>query len=515
MDKAAERVESRVFGKLVADLVGKGLSFRFRAKGRSMLPTIQDGEFLHVRPASAAKLKVGDVVLFEEGAEFKAHRIVRKLPGTDVFMARGDSGEEADSIRGGQIVGKIVAKECAKTGGVVSLEGRGARLRFFAAEARRKLSQSVRSMLLPALTLVFLLLLATVTVRAQIVVDTVSTGTQSVNGGAGVFTFSFSHTTIAGGTNGLLVVGVSINATANTNSTITGITYGVQTLTRTLASGGTAANSMRVEMWYLVAPATGTASVSVTGNKSGGNKLGVVAGAITFTGAYQVSPIRSSASNVGTSNAAQVTVASSGGDVVLDTLAVVTGTSVTAGASQTSRWNTSSGPSGQDAVGTGSTSAGAATVTMTEALSASTAWTLGAISIRANQSDVAITKSGSPNPVLQGQTLTYTLVVTNNGPLGATGVVAVDTLPTQVSYVSASTTQGICLQVSGVVDCDLGNMSSGATATITIVTTAVTPSQATNTATVSSVTLDAYQANNPATQPNQTNRPAAEVPVTG
>src|SRR6266568_3736020 len=499
MDKVEERVESRVFGELAANLVGNGLGFRFRAKGRSMLPTIQDGEFLHIQPANAAKLKVGDIVLFKDGAEFKAHRIVGKLPGTDVFKARGDSGEQADSIRGGQIVGKIVARECAKTGGVVSLEGRGARLRFFAAEARRRLSQSVPSML-PALTLfVFFSLLATVEVRAQIVVDTVSTGTQTVNGAAGAFTFSFSHTTTAGGTSRLLVVGVSINATANTSSTITGITYGVQTLTKTLASGGTAANPMRVEMWYLVAPATGTANVVVTGNKSGGNKLGVVAGAITFTGTYQVAPIRSSASNVGISNTAQVTVASSGGDVVLDTLAVTSGTSVTTGASQTSRWNTSSGGTGQDAVGTGSTSAGAASVTMSEGLSASTAWTLGAISIRANQSDVAITKSGSPNPVLQGQTLTYTLVVTNHGPLGATGVVVQDTLPTQVSFVSASTTTGICLQAAGVVDCNLGSVSTATTVTITIVTTAVTPSLATNTATVTSVTLDAYQANNTAT----------------
>src|SRR5438128_11482173 len=137
MDKAEERVASRVFGELAANLVGNGLGFRFRAKGRSMLPTIQDGEFLHIQPANAAKLKVGDIVLFKDGAEFKAHRIVRKLRGTDVFTARGDSGEEADSIRGGQIVGKIVAKECAKRGRVISLESSAARLGFFAADARK------------------------------------------------------------------------------------------------------------------------------------------------------------------------------------------------------------------------------------------------------------------------------------------------------------------------------------------------------------------------------------------
>src|SRR5260370_25847 len=272
MDKVEERVESRVFGELAANLVGNGLGFRFRAKGRSMLPTIQDGEFLHVQPTNAAKLKVGDIVLFKDGAEFKAHRIVRKLPGTNVFKARGDSGEQADSIREGEIVGKIVAKECAKTGGAVSLEGRGARLRFFAAEARRRLSQSVRSML-PALTLfVFFSLLATVEVQAQIVVDTVSTGTQTVNGAAGAFTFSFSHTTTVGGTKRLLIVGVSINATGNVPSKITGITYGGTPLDKIFASGGTAANPMRVEMWYLVAPASGTANVTLTGNKGGENK---------------------------------------------------------------------------------------------------------------------------------------------------------------------------------------------------------------------------------------------------
>src|SRR5207248_496950 len=37
-----------------------------------------------------------------------------------------------------------------------------------------------------------------------------------------------------------------------------------------------------------------------------------------------------------------------------------------------------------------------------------------------SSSDVAITKDGSPNPVLQGANFTYTLTVTNNGPTNAT-----------------------------------------------------------------------------------------------
>ena len=43
--------------------------------------------------------------------------------------------------------------------------------------------------------------------------------------------------------------------------------------------------------------------------------------------------------------------------------------------------------------------------------------------------DLAIDKTGSPNPATPGQRLTYTLTVTNAGPSGATGVKVVDTLP--------------------------------------------------------------------------------------
>jgi len=113
--------------------------------------------------------------------------------------------------------------------------------------------------------------------------------------------------------------------------------------------------------------------------------------------------------------------------------------------------------------------------------------------------DMAITKTGSPEPVLQNATLTYTLTVTNNGPQTAIGIVVADVLPTQVSYVSSISTLGTCTQASGIVTCALGTMISGATATITIVTTAVTPSLALNTATVNSTTPDPNLTNNTAT----------------
>ncbi|HEY8670566.1 MAG TPA: hypothetical protein VIL63_07000, partial [Terriglobales bacterium] len=114
--------------------------------------------------------------------------------------------------------------------------------------------------------------------------------------------------------------------------------------------------------------------------------------------------------------------------------------------------------------------------------------------------DMSISKSGAPSPVLQTHTLTYTVTVKNLGPSAANTVQMVDALPSQVTFVSATPTRGSCSQSAGVVTCNLGNMNNGETATITIVTTAtVGPALTVNTAVVNSATADANLANNIAT----------------
>ena len=138
-----ERAESQIFGQLARDLIESGLGFRFQAKGRSMLPTINDGDILHVQRVDTARLRVGDIVLFKDSLGFKAHRVVRKSK--RVFVMRGDAGLEEDStIPGGQIVGKIVAKECAEGGDKVALEGVVPRLSYFFFQLRSAVSRQIR-----------------------------------------------------------------------------------------------------------------------------------------------------------------------------------------------------------------------------------------------------------------------------------------------------------------------------------------------------------------------------------
>jgi len=60
-----------------------------------MLPTIVDGEVLHVELAEPKGLTCGDIVLFQCKGEFKAHRIILARDGR--FITRGDAAIEADA----------------------------------------------------------------------------------------------------------------------------------------------------------------------------------------------------------------------------------------------------------------------------------------------------------------------------------------------------------------------------------------------------------------------------------
>ena len=113
--------------------------------------------------------------------------------------------------------------------------------------------------------------------------------------------------------------------------------------------------------------------------------------------------------------------------------------------------------------------------------------------------DLSIDKSGLPDPVTLGNNITYTVTMTNNGPPDTTGVTLTDTLPGSATFVSASSTQGICNEVDGIVTCSVGDLAKEDTVTVEIVVTTTAEGTITNTASVAGNTDDPNPSNNDAT----------------
>jgi uncharacterized repeat protein (TIGR01451 family) len=96
--------------------------------------------------------------------------------------------------------------------------------------------------------------------------------------------------------------------------------------------------------------------------------------------------------------------------------------------------------------------------------------------------DLTITKSDSSDPVASGEVFTYTIVVTNEGPVGAPFVRMIDSVPANFTITGFTTDRGSCVIVGpvtgGQLDCDLDDFGTGPAAfgTVTItgyLTTAV------------------------------------------
>jgi len=125
---------------------------------------------------------------------------------------------------------------------------------------------------------------------------------------------------------------------------------------------------------------------------------------------------------------------------------------------------------------------------------------------------MGVTKTDSPDPVNVGSNLTYTVTVANAGPSSATSVVLTDTLPANVTFVSATAP---CTQAAGTVTCNLGTIASGANTVITIVVTPTGAAAASisNTASVTSAVTDPTPANNSQTI-TTTVTPIADLAIT-
>jgi uncharacterized repeat protein (TIGR01451 family) len=109
--------------------------------------------------------------------------------------------------------------------------------------------------------------------------------------------------------------------------------------------------------------------------------------------------------------------------------------------------------------------------------------------------DLALSGSASHSVTL-GNNVTYTLSLTNNGTAGATGVTLTDTLPSSVTFVSAT---GGVRPINGVLTFGLGNLAAGASRTVTLVVSPTAAGTLSDTAAASMDQTDPTPADNSVT----------------
>src|SRR3954470_23776996 len=118
--------------------------------------------------------------------------------------------------------------------------------------------------------------------EAQVTVDSAGTGNSTAT------PITWSHT-VGNGSNRLLLVGVELSSTSKT---VSSVTYGAANLTRV----ATISNIGVVEIWRLVAPPVGAATVTI--NLSGNTKT--IGGSVSFFGVDQGAPLGQTAMSTGT-----------------------------------------------------------------------------------------------------------------------------------------------------------------------------------------------------------------------
>jgi uncharacterized repeat protein (TIGR01451 family) len=95
--------------------------------------------------------------------------------------------------------------------------------------------------------------------------------------------------------------------------------------------------------------------------------------------------------------------------------------------------------------------------------------------------NLVVTKTVNPasgTQVSLGNTLTYSLLVQNTSPGAATSVSVTDSIPTNTSYSSCTTTMGTCTRLGGTVTYSVGSLAGYGTATLTMVVQASLPAAA-------------------------------------
>ena len=86
--------------------------------------------------------------------------------------------------------------------------------------------------------------------------------------------------------------------------------------------------------------------------------------------------------------------------------------------------------------------------------------------LKVNGSDLALSNGEDNTSPSVGATVTFTVTLTNNGPLDDTGIIVTDIVPAGLTYLSSVADQGTYNAATGI--WNIGSVANGATATLTL-----------------------------------------------
>ncbi len=189
------------------------------------------------------------------------------------------------------------------------------------------------------------------------------------------------------------------------------VTYNGRSLTlKGRTRNGSIADS---EIWYLVAPPIGTGTVRVKLSTA----RTIVAGAISFTGAHQSTPLSAYTGTEGNTNTPAGTVTSARGEIVVDSLSLkwAGGRTATAGPGQTQNWSRSASNGVSGIIGGASTEPGAGSVTMDWALNAADVWAHSLVAVEPASSGTGLAVASSSSAVSSGNASSLSWSHTSSG----------------------------------------------------------------------------------------------------
>lgn len=110
--------------------------------------------------------------------------------------------------------------------------------------------------------------------------------------------------------------------------------------------------------------------------------------------------------------------------------------------------------------------------------------------VRLPQTGLSTVMTATPDPVIVGSNLSYTISVNNGGPGKALNVTVSDTVPGAARFVAAAASQGSVTEAGGALTASLGTLVSGASATVSVTVAPLVEGPLTNSALLTTASQD-------------------------